>query len=415
MRSAASTTRRTRSFGLADVLANLSRPSQSTGGNIAALDGLRGVAVLGVVGLHLLELSRAGLVTRNAGAWAVLGTGVELFFVLSGFLLTLPYARSALTGRPIPSLRRYFRRRALRILPAYWASLVLFVLWIAPVPHTRSGLLDVGLHITLAHNYLTTTFESINGPYWTMAVEAQFYLLLPLIGLALVRAFRAAKPWRVVAVFVAIAACSVTAEAAVHGLPRWDPGFARHQTVVAVFQYLAVFGAGILASLAYVAASEGRFGDRDVRSSARTLGAVGVAALVLCVVLNRSFSGRGGAGDIVTQVAGVAYAAIVLGVLLGWEAWRRWLSNAALRFVGTISYSMYLWNRVVLRRLVGPLVRTVTPDTGILFVALVAAASVVILVPISLASYLAFERPFLGRTVGRTGDPLVRADAIAAP
>src|SRR5690242_20063157 len=97
---------------------------------IRALDGLRALAAFSIVGFHALlflqfeytPLSRA----VNHG-WYYLSTGVHLFFVLSGFLLFLPYVRALLDGERLPSARRFYQRRALRILPAYWVCLTIMV------------------------------------------------------------------------------------------------------------------------------------------------------------------------------------------------------------------------------------------------------------------------------------------------
>src|SRR5215472_5489881 len=102
---------------------------------IPALDGLRAVAVLLVMLFH----SWWYMPGQNAqgpqqGQFAInyARTGVPLFFVLSGFLLFLPYARWLFGLRPRPSTWLFYKRRALRIGPAYWVSLVILIL-VAPL------------------------------------------------------------------------------------------------------------------------------------------------------------------------------------------------------------------------------------------------------------------------------------------
>src|ERR1700754_2902995 len=102
------------------ALAVSSRPPEALApppGNprFALLDPLRAVAALCIVGTHT-----AGYVGFNSahalGAWtARLDCGVAIFFVLSGFLLYPPFVAARLAGRPVPSVRRYARRRVLRI------------------------------------------------------------------------------------------------------------------------------------------------------------------------------------------------------------------------------------------------------------------------------------------------------------
>ena len=89
---------------------------------IKSLDGLRAVAALMVVSYHII-----GVITWSPALgglnihfiWQYLASGVLLFFVLSGFLLFLPYVRAMLDGRPLPAARRFYENRALRILPAF--------------------------------------------------------------------------------------------------------------------------------------------------------------------------------------------------------------------------------------------------------------------------------------------------------
>src|SRR5438067_1774084 len=89
------------------------------------LDPLRAVAALCIVVTHTAGWS--GFNSAHAlGAWtARLDCGVAIFFVLSGFLLYRPFVAARLDGRDGPRVLRYARRRALRILPAYWVALAL--------------------------------------------------------------------------------------------------------------------------------------------------------------------------------------------------------------------------------------------------------------------------------------------------
>jgi len=375
----------------------------TTGRNIDALDGLRGCAVLLVVLLHVLQyqVGRAAFLRGTIGGWSVLGSGVELFFVLSGFLLFLPYARAAFLDRDPPSVQKFFQRRAFRILPAYWASLAIFVLVLLPlhdaplgVP-SSSGITNVGLHVILAQNLLKSYFEGINPVYWTMAVEVQFYIVLPIIASVVVSKIRRGRSSAAIAVFAGIGICSILAYAVSLSLHRLGGGFERFVQVPAMVQYLPVFGVGMVASLAYVAATDGPWVGRDLRAKGKAVGLGGLLLLGLLVGLNQAELYHWRYGYIITdQMAGLAYGAILLGVVLGWRSWQRGLKSGWLRFFGMISYSLYIWNLVAIQRFVLPQVdRYVHGGVAIVLLGLV--ASLVVLVPISLVSYLAFERPFI--------------------
>jgi peptidoglycan/LPS O-acetylase OafA/YrhL len=91
-----------------------------------ALDGLRGLAALGVLTLHVWMFTVQGAHGRDELVSLLTGElrlGVVLFFVLSGYLLAGPWVASALEDRPKPRLGRFAAKRAARIVPAYWAAM----------------------------------------------------------------------------------------------------------------------------------------------------------------------------------------------------------------------------------------------------------------------------------------------------
>src|SRR5436190_12630168 len=105
---------------------------------ILALDGLRAFACLAVIFFHLNLWGRVIWQPKH-GIYNFLdpiltfgASGVELFFLLSGFLLFLPYAKSLLLDNTCPSLRRFYLRRIFRIVPAYYIALFLIILFFAP-------------------------------------------------------------------------------------------------------------------------------------------------------------------------------------------------------------------------------------------------------------------------------------------
>src|SRR5437899_2513490 len=113
------------------------------------------------------------------------GTGVTLFFVLSGFLLFMPFAKALLFKTDWPLLRVFYMRRVLRILPAYYVSLFIIILLAYPEYLHRDHFKNLFLFLTFFMDSTRATFRQINGPYWTLATEWQFYMLLPFIALGI--------------------------------------------------------------------------------------------------------------------------------------------------------------------------------------------------------------------------------------
>ncbi len=156
---------------------------------VAALTGVRAVAALLVVGTHAAYTT--GKYTH--GYWGLVGArleiGVPIFFVLSGFLLFRPWVKSAATGGPPPSLSRYARNRVRRIMPAYVVTvLIAYVLYhfrhAGPNPgHTWYGLFrNLTLTQIYCNGYLGKYLHQGLTQMWSLAVEAAFYVVLPLLA-----------------------------------------------------------------------------------------------------------------------------------------------------------------------------------------------------------------------------------------
>lgn len=176
-------------------------------GYIAPVEGLRGVAVLLVIFFHYVVVREAVHDDPWIAAIASIEAinrivhhgylGLDLFFVISGFLLALPWFVHADMGRPPPSARGFYRRRFWRIAPAYYVQLAALFLVVLPLLHGwsywRSDLyvfaLNAVAHGLFVHNLapLTSASMGVNGALWTLGVEAQFYLLLPLVAPLFVR------------------------------------------------------------------------------------------------------------------------------------------------------------------------------------------------------------------------------------
>jgi len=146
--------------------------------HFALFDSLRGLAVLCVVGFHVASLT-GRLGHGVAGRLAeVLGTeSVLVFFGISGFLLYRPFVAARAEGRPPPRTRAFLRRRAFRILPAYWTALTLLAVF-PGIVGAFGG--EWWRYYGLLQLYWTDSVGRGIPVAWTLCVEAAFYLLLPL-------------------------------------------------------------------------------------------------------------------------------------------------------------------------------------------------------------------------------------------
>lgn len=154
-------------------------------GRDPVLDGLRGIAILLVLAFHFLRFDAQAVWSAWADAALRSGwIGVDLFFVLSGFLITGILIRS----RAAPQrARRFYLRRALRILPAYYLVLtltMLLIVWLVPAPEIVADSLDRLPGLLLFVQNLESSWDGLPavrelGVLWSLSVEEQFYLLWP--------------------------------------------------------------------------------------------------------------------------------------------------------------------------------------------------------------------------------------------
>lgn len=399
------------------------RPMDNGPQEIRALDGLRAVAALSIVIFHTLlfiQFEYTPLSIAVNHAWYYLSTGVDLFFVLSGFLLFLPYVRALLDSSPLPSARRFYRRRALRILPAYWVCLAILVALKLLVRHVPFSPGDVAAHIVLVNDSFPQFNRDYNGPFWTLAVEAQFYVLLPLMALLVARVCgRRRSPSRIAGGILVLIALALVLRLidtlVIASLPAsqaitTSPGGI---FVLATFgmqgKYLEVFAVGMLCALLYVLSVERKMlTTRQIRR----LGLAALAVTVGCMALaipRVDLAGvmvvpgmQWGAQEIgYPLLVGLGFGGMVLAILWG-GSWIRYpFEFAPMRTIGLISYSLYLWHL--------PIIHGDVP----LFAHL---PLIVVLAGVFLVAYLSYqfvERPFLKRRHRETSSAVAPALAPA--
>jgi peptidoglycan/LPS O-acetylase OafA/YrhL len=165
---------------------------------LAAGDGLRAIAVMFVLVFHaaiatLLWKLGHGSVNGEGTAsqfkpifgpfspeFVNMRAGIYIFFVLSGYLLSRPFLAAYLLGTPAPSVSRYFRNRALRIIPAFWVVTTVYVIWSRGA--NGGGIAGLLAVYGFSQNYYSTTAASIMGQAWTLDIEVAFYILLPIVS-----------------------------------------------------------------------------------------------------------------------------------------------------------------------------------------------------------------------------------------
>jgi peptidoglycan/LPS O-acetylase OafA/YrhL len=167
-------------------------PAQNRPAKLTGADGIRAIACLSVIIHHFsqnLAMQFQPKVVQEIQSLTLLGNaGVSIFFVLSGFLLSYPFWKHYLNGSGFPGIRQYAVRRAARIIPGYYTSMLVCTI-IVICFHIPSEMfwtrLAAGLTFTAGFHYTTFFPNEINNPFWSISFEVFCYFLLPLFMYAL--------------------------------------------------------------------------------------------------------------------------------------------------------------------------------------------------------------------------------------
>jgi peptidoglycan/LPS O-acetylase OafA/YrhL len=350
-----------------------------------ALDGLRGLAALSIVVLHAWLYTTT---TQQKGDSVLDGVvhqfrlGVPLFFCLSGFLLYRAWVVAVRDGTPAPRVAEYARRRAWRIVPAYALALVGATALLVPFGDVRG--VDVpethllALFVIFASNLHPETVGALDPPMWTLAVEVQFYVLLPLLAVAATAGGRRHRGWLLAAPVLLILGGTLF-NLATAGRPG-------SMVVAASLAALApCFGCGMAAAVL----AERRW--VTTRAATIALVAVGVALVVANGVWHEQHAGA--AGRVVRDLpAAVGFAAIVV-VCAG--RGRGWLAARPLQVLGDLSFPIYLWHMPLMLALRGVgLLPEQRPLAAL-------AAVLAVTLPVAWLSWHLVERPLLRWSAAR--------------
>jgi peptidoglycan/LPS O-acetylase OafA/YrhL len=376
-----------------------------TGEHIQVLDGLRGIAILMVLLLHTWEISWFDfqqVFHSPVDLNFIPGTGflgVELFFFLSAFCLTLPYARHAIEGKPRPTLRHFFGRRAAKIIPSYWLMLAILLLFF---PHPNMPpehfWLYLGEHLIFIHNWFFDTHAAINGVLWSLGIEVQFYLLFPLLMLALRR-----SPLVTLLGMAAVAQCWRAL------IVHW---FFQDQGAVFLmwhdFQlpgHLDIFGAGIAGAFLFIWLRR----RTAIERWSPLFTVLAILALVGFVLEMRACYGMRSTPyplwlwNVQYRLL-VAFTFFILGVSapLAVPPFRAILANPVLTFFSFISYNLYMWHQWIAAWMLDhhlPNPRTPDPHDDLVWRTLFMLFSWTVAISVSWAITYFWERPFLRGTV----------------
>ncbi|MEP7274281.1 MAG: acyltransferase [Acidobacteriota bacterium] len=322
----------------------LRRMSRATSGEfIPEIDGLRFIAIAAVVLHHLMaayltDTQRLGRVELPADWIQTIGRsllvriafcgyfGVHLFFVISGFVLSLPFARACRQGSVGPSLRAYYWRRIRRIEPPYFINLTLcFALIVATLSGWRVFVPHYLASLAYLHGIVFGEPSWISGVTWSLEIEIQFYLLVPL----LVGVFRVRHAGLRRIVLIAL----------VFGLSILSPTVLDHLRAprlgLSLLNYLQYFFAGFLLADLYL----------DDRRRNRSL-VWDLLAAIVSVLMVMIISRHPGGGFLLPALVIALFVTLFLGRVA-----HQVITLRPIVICGGMCYTIYLYHNVIINLL----------------------------------------------------------------
>lgn len=364
------------------LLKKLSRET-SSGRFIPQLDGLRFFAIAAVVLFHLsgyvaahspVSFSTSPQDNRLAQLLEHGHYGVQFFFIISGFILALPFGQHYLRQAPRVELRAYYMRRLTRLEPPYLLSLIAVCAVLVLIkgeslkelfPHLAAGFVYL-------HNLIFGNGNRINGVAWSLEVEIQFYLLVPL----LTRLFAVRGRLRRRIMIVALGSAAIIFQALfIHTTEG--------ALALSLLEFLQFFLIGFLLADFYLC----EWSERPARRWGWDVVAV-VGCLSLPVIWSYTISIR----LVFPVVACLVYCAAFRGIVTYKVLANRWLIT-----IGGMCYTIYLLHYPIINFVFNRSRTVVLTDSFEINLLLQLLIALPVLLTISLGFFLLVEKPCMRR------------------
>jgi peptidoglycan/LPS O-acetylase OafA/YrhL len=303
---------------------------------IPELDGLRGVAILMVISFHYIN-NQLLAASQPVGKWLAFATsfgwvGVDLFFILSGFLIgTILISNSGSSNY----FKTFFIRRLVRIVPNFYLLLVVWFL-VASLPSIRDNYFLAGnmviplwSYFLLVNNIFMAVYDNLGNSAlsitWSIGIEEQFYIVFPFLVFYINRKI---LPYILILLFVLAAIVRLQ-------FSHWIPPY------VLLPARMDGLSLGVLISYWYI-----QNGLEFFRRNAGYLLLVMALVIFLCGVFYRIY---GDLGVFKHSLFAIFFGGCLIFALTKRESWFAYiLRNKVLIWIGTISYSLYLFHYLIL-------------------------------------------------------------------
>ena len=303
---------------------------RASGPFFAQVDGLRFIAIFLVIGFHLNGyMEGSGYTFPLSIVFRSGWSGVELFFVISGFVLSLKFIERHTSGREKPPLKDYYLRRLTRLEPPYFIALTVYLAIKLAMTEDTSLIANYFASLFYVHNILYNDSSAILGAAWSLEIEAQYYLLMPVFG----QLFRLQNHcFRRCLLALLILFCMA--------LSHW---LDQAEAVTTLLDFLHLFFTGqLIADLSCINTDQKNSanGRETLLWDLAALAAVGGFVFLMSLPIETKI-----------QLMPIVFGPFFLAALRG-KALKYLLSRKLIYTIGGMCYSAYLFHTVILRFLV---------------------------------------------------------------
>lgn len=312
---------------------------------IDVLDGIRAISIIIVVWFHFWQQTWLIPSIGNISLDWLSRNGsllVDMLIFLSGFCLFLPHARSMVYSEPIHSTGTFYIKRAARIMPSYYFSvLIILLLFVLPLKEYSSVSFmwkDLLTHIFFVHNLFTDTmtFSKLNGVLWTVAVEMQFYLIFPLLA-----GWFRKRPW------ITYLGMTLTGLISSYFIRINFHNINQAFYVNHPLTFASVFANGMLCAWIYISYTKNKRRNRKTEFLYLFFAVVSIFIFKeLCQ--QRTFYPNGQEWQVKYRYSlSLIYFLIVFSILMAQRYFRPLLGNRFMKFVAEISFNLYIWHQYI--------------------------------------------------------------------
>lgn len=371
--------------------------------HVDILDGLRGIAIIMVVFFHVWQLSWLDISQNVFGFRLKFDVipragymGVELFFFISGFCLFYPYARHMFENLPLQTVKKYAYKRAIKILPSYFLAVILITVFFEHnYTNLNEALKHILSHVFFVHNLFQDTYYSINGVFWSLGVEVQFYILFPLICWL----FRK-QP---VITYIAVCAFSYAFRMYIKNLNDF------HFLLNQLPGFLDMFINGMMGAYLFMLIKN-RVKNYQILKPFLTVFSILMFSSMFLML--DWLSNVGDDNHIKLWQAdnrlymGLIFLVLTVSAALSNTVWQKILGNKVLVFFSVISYNLYIWHQFIARLLYEkykfPMPKTTDPHSDPQWQLTYSIVAILVGIAVSALITYGFERPLLKNGVKGT-------------